>query len=179
MIVNKKELSDIVGVAERSLTTWQKNGLPIEIDGGRGAANQYDTKSVIQWMILREIGKLTVNTDGISHDYDEERARLTHHQANKTSLEEDVLRGKLIPAETVETVWGDMVSAFRAKILSLPTKTAHMMLAVEKLSDAEDILKDVVFEALTELSEYEHSRYGIEINPSSDKETSSTAETDG
>jgi len=179
MIVNKKELSDILGITERSLTTWQKNGLPIAVDGGRGAHNQYDTKDVIQWMIRREISKLTVNTDGTAHDYDEERSRLTFHQANKASLEEDVLRGLLIPSETVSSVWGDMISAFRAKILSVPTKTAHLMLAVDKLSDAEDILKDIVFEALTELSEYEHSQYGIEINQASSDEDRATAETDG
>ncbi|MCP4077225.1 MAG: hypothetical protein GY744_13710, partial [Gammaproteobacteria bacterium] len=34
-------------------------------------------------------------------DLTSERARLAHYQANKTSLEEDVLKGDLIPSEQV------------------------------------------------------------------------------
>lgn len=166
-LINKSELSEILGKSERTLTTWQKNGMPIAVDGGRGASNQYDTESVINWLINREIGKLTVDEDGRVHDYEAERARLTHFQANKTELESKVLKGQLIHAETVEQVQGDMVSSFRSKILAIPTKAAHSMIGLDDLNEAKEILKEYLYEALSELADYEPRQYGIVAQDSS------------
>ena len=65
-------------------------------------------------------------------DYAAEKTRLTFHQANIAELDEDIKRGELIPAETVERVWSDLVASFRAKILSIPTKAAHQFIALTK-----------------------------------------------
>lgn len=161
MLVNKTQLSKIIGKTQQTLTTWQKNGMPIAATGNNGQANQYETEDVIAWMIRREIGKLTVSDDGTVHDYEAERARLTHHQANKTELEAQMLKGKLIPAETVEQFQGGMVSAFRAKMLSLPTKTAGKVQNLIELAEIEEALRLEVYESLTELSNYEPEQYGV------------------
>jgi len=43
VIVNKKELAEIIGISERSLTEWQKEGLPVaSYADNRGQANEYD-----------------------------------------------------------------------------------------------------------------------------------------
>ena len=160
-LVNKVELAELLDKSERTLTTWQKNGLPIEVEGRRGAGNKYNVAKVIDWLIQRKISTLTVSEDGAVHDYEAERARLTHHQANKTELEAQVLKGKLIAAETVERVQGDMVSAFRAKMLSLPTKTAGKVQNLTSLAEIEEVLRLEVHESLTELSDYEPKSYGV------------------
>lgn len=54
-LVNKKELAQIVGITERTLTEYQKAGMPMVSDGGRGSANQYDTGEVIKWLVERAI----------------------------------------------------------------------------------------------------------------------------
>lgn len=162
MLVNKTQLAEILGKSVQTLTTWQKNGMPIFADGSNGQANQYDTAAVIDWLVSREISKLSIDSEGRVHDYEMERARLTHHQANKTALEEAVLQGSLIPADKVERVQGDMVSAFRAKMLSLPTKAAHSLVALETLSEAQDAIKPFIYEALKELADYEPKQYGID-----------------
>lgn len=161
-LVNKKELCEILGKSERTITTWQKNGLPIELEARRGQSNTYDTEQVLDWLISREIAGLTSGEGGAIHDYEAERARLTHHQANKTSLEEDVLKGKLIPADLVEQVQGDMVTAFRSRILSIPTKAAHALLGIEDINESKETLKEFLYEALNELSDYRPDKYGIE-----------------
>lgn len=166
-LVNKTHLAEILGKSQQTLTTWQKNGMPIFAEGSNGQANQYKTEDVIQWLINREIGKLTVDDDGRVHDYEAERARLTHHQANKTELESKVLKGQLIHAETVEQVQGDMVSSFRSKILAIPTKAAHSMIGLDDLNEAKDILKEYLYEALSELADYEPRQYGIVAQDSS------------
>ncbi len=47
-------------------------------------------------------------------DLTSERARLAHYQANKTSLEEDVLKGDLIPSEQVLELLKGVISNARA-----------------------------------------------------------------
>lgn len=163
--VNKSELAEILGKTPQTLTTWQKNGMPIFAEGRNGQANQYDTAQVIEWLIAREIGKLSIDQEGRVHDYELERARLTHHQANKTQLEEEVLRGSLIPEEIVLQVQGDMVSSFRAKMLAIPTKAAHAVIGLEDMSEAQDVLKQFIYEALKELADYDPAQYGVNPSP--------------
>lgn len=59
MLVNKRQLSEILGVSERSLTDWQKEGLPVaSYADNRGQANEYESSEVIRWMVQREIERL-------------------------------------------------------------------------------------------------------------------------
>ena len=54
MLVNKRQLSEILGVSERSLTDWQKEGLPVaSYADNRGQANEYESSEVIRWMVQR------------------------------------------------------------------------------------------------------------------------------
>lgn len=174
MLVNKKELSEILDKSQQTLTTWQKNGMPIFAEGSNGQSHQYKTEDCIQWLINREISKLTIDEDGRVHDYEAERARLTHHQANKTALEEEVLKGNLLKAELVDRVWGDMISAFRAKMLSLPTKTAATLVNEPDIAVIETILREQVYEALTELSDYEPEHFGIQSDQEEFTESNSS-----
>lgn len=163
-LVNKKQLAEIVGKTERTLSAWQKQGLPISKEAkGRGAAHEYDTKEVIDWMINQEIDKRVKKHGSINelYDYEIERARLTHHQANKAALEEKVLHGELIPTDEVIRVQGNMVSAFRARSLSIPTKAAHSLLGVTDLNEGKAILKQFVYEALDELADFDATQYDI------------------
>lgn len=102
-------------------------------------------------------------------DLGKERARLTYHQANIAELDEDVRRGELIPSETVEMVWSDMIASFRAKVLSIPTKAAHQFVHLTSISEIQDALKEHHNEALLELSEYEPTDYGINTSKESSK----------
>jgi phage terminase Nu1 subunit (DNA packaging protein) len=180
-IVTKKELSEIIGVSERTITTYQKNGLPIEIDGGRGQSNSYDTEVVIKWLIHREMERLhsDAGADGSVFDYEMERARLTHHQANKAGMEAEVMKGQLIPSQTVKTVWGDMLMNCRAKLLAIPTKAAHIFVNLTDLSEIQDALDVHVYEALSELSDYEPKQYGIEVIDRGAGDDGSAAEVEG
>ncbi|UUQ64232.1 terminase small subunit [Pseudomonas fuscovaginae UPB0736] len=50
--VSKLELGEIIGRDERTLSRWQKDGMPVNEFGlGRGNENQYDTQAVIEWLM--------------------------------------------------------------------------------------------------------------------------------
>lgn len=89
-----------------------------------------------------------------THDARRERARLLKAQADKTETETAILRGEVIPAEVVKKAWGNMIGAFRARMLAVPSRAAAQVLVCTSFEDAEDILRGLIYEGLNELAEY-------------------------
>jgi len=85
-------------------------------------------------------------------DITEEKTRLTKAQADKAQLDVAVLEGKLIPTDMVESTWLNYIANCRARLLTIPTKIAHLILACEDFKDAEKIIKDAIYETLEELA---------------------------
>lgn len=136
--------AELVGVTPRRLRQLGESDDPPP----RDADGQYPAAALGVWLRRRALAKVT--TDGFV--YEDERARLTHHQANKTALEERQLEGVLIPAVDVEAAWSDMVLAARAKLLALPGKLATVAVASTTLREIEDAARTEVYAALMELS---------------------------
>jgi hypothetical protein len=90
-----------------------------------------------------------VDTD---YDYDTEKARLTHHQANIASLEEEIKRKNLIPADAVQSHWEAMIGNMRGKMLNLPGRLASTVVGTDTLQDAERQAMMLVREALEEVA---------------------------
>jgi len=146
MLVNKRKLAEILGRSERTLTTWIKQGMPVEISSTRGRAHQFDTAEVVSWMIQREISTLS---DGGNLDLTVETARLKHYQANNEALKEAQLRGSLIPAELIIEFGSAMVGAARAKLLAIHSKIRNRFSDLSQ--DVIDEIQEFHHEALEEL----------------------------
>jgi len=147
LIEGAKTLADMFGVVPKTINDWQNDGMPIHERGAGSVPNKYIAADCIAWRIARD----QVAADGQSYDLTAERARLAHHQANIASLDEEVKRKSLIPAETVKSKWGDLVASFRAKMLSLPTKIAGTCVGLSDI-EVEAAARGIVYQALDELS---------------------------
>ncbi|MGL5935490.1 MAG: hypothetical protein ACRCZI_07695, partial [Cetobacterium sp.] len=128
------------------------------------SANGFVCKDFGQWLKRRHLRGLGIDQDGKRYDFDSERARLTHHQANKVALEERTLSGELIHSSTVAQVWGVMASNFRARMLALPSKAAPLAVGNGDVTAIEKIVMDLVKEALTELADYDPQQYAAAID---------------
>lgn len=146
-IVNKQRLAKIIGVTVRTLSEWQKEGLPIKKNGLRGQSNDYDTATVIEWLIKR-----ASDTDA---EMERARIRLTSAQADKTELEVEELRGNLISLDNMKYLWANVLGTFRARILSMPTRLTPQISTMKDPKKIEKLLKDSLHEALNELAEYD------------------------
>jgi len=85
-------------------------------------------------------------------DLQQERAKLAAKQSEKTSIQIDEMKGRLIDADEAERAWTKYVSSCRAKLLSIPTKLAADVVQIDNLQTAKDVLKKQIHEALTELA---------------------------
>ena len=89
------------------------------------------------------------NTGG---DLQQERTRLTRHQANLASIDEEIKKRNLIAAEEVLGEWMSMTLAMKAKLLGLGKKVASTALGVSDYTEMEKVVDTYVKESLSELS---------------------------
>lgn len=94
-----------------------------------------------------------------SPDVRAERARLIKEQADKVAMENEHMRANSIPAEVVKDVWGGIISAARARLLALPSRLAVNYAALVDYATTERLARDLVDEALNELSEFDPDIY--------------------
>jgi len=90
-------------------------------------------------------------------DYTTHRMRLTRARADIMEMEKAQMEERLIPADDIEAAWLEAAANMRAKMLSLPTKASPDIFAAESLAEVKSVLKEHIFEALSELE-------GIEIH---------------
>lgn len=146
-LVNKRELAQILGVSERTLTEWQRDGLPIVINAGRGASNQYDTAAVIQWRIAREI-------NGASKESPKDR--LDRLRGDQVELELAETRRQLVNLAEIEPALGQFFSDAVALMASMPDKYAPLLSEVATDPDAiHAALEDLIEELRQQLGDYE------------------------
>ncbi|MBP4049009.1 terminase small subunit [Chromobacterium violaceum] len=151
MQVNKRTLSDILGISERSLTEWQKAGLPIEIEGGRGSENLYDTAAVVKWMVRREVTKAVAETP---------RNRLDSIRADREELALARDLDEVAPAALYEEAWKNHIMAARTELLALPETVASSLAALYDVDVDPTLIQQPIEAALSKLESFD-----VDIDP--------------
>lgn len=164
----------LAGVTTRRMRQLDKDG-----SGPPHNDNGYPPDKFGDWLKQRNLAGVGVTPGGVLLDYEAERARLTKWQADKAELDVAVMRGELIPSDIVARVWGGMVIAFRSRVMSIPTKSAHSVLGAINVAEAEAVLKKMVNEALEELADYDPKQYGLQDSESGGGASSTAAGNDG
>jgi phage terminase Nu1 subunit (DNA packaging protein) len=86
----------------------------------------------------------------------------------KAELELAKMRGELHTSEDVEAVMRDMLTAFRQKILSIPTKLAPQLIEISDQNTVKVLLTNELHDALAELSDYNPVMFeegaGVDVN---------------
>jgi phage terminase Nu1 subunit (DNA packaging protein) len=151
-IVNKRDLAAILGVSERSLTSWSKKGMPIVHEGERGEENQYDTAAVIRWMVEREAMK--------ARQAETPNDRLARRKAEEIELRLAEKRGESIPAGEIGPAWTGFVIASRQALRSMAADLAPALALLEGADPMRDLLEESIDEALRNLAATEDDEPG-------------------
>ncbi len=145
-LVDGSTLALICGVSSSTIPHWRRSGMPVHQEGSRGKAWQYDTAQVIRWLIDRQTGE-----EAQQLDLARERARLAHHQANVTALNEGLLAGEIVKTEDVLQAWQAMIGAARAKLLILGGKLVTQIIDEQDTQKAKETADRHIREILGEL----------------------------
>lgn len=141
---------------------WTISGLALELGVDRRTLGKklhnlkpIDSSGRIKYYHLADVHKLlTTPEDDEPGNYEQHRTRLAKAQADKTELEVQTLRANLLPAEEVLAEIQNMVTACRARLLAIPTKSAFQISALKTPQEIERFLKSQINEALHELANY-------------------------
>lgn len=174
--LSKAQAAALAGVGVRRLDQLAHEDDPPV----RSSDGTYPPKEFGDWLRRRQLESLGVAQDGTVYDYDAERARLTHHQANIAALDEAKRRGELIPAEDVAREWADMVGRCRSKLLALPARLAARVMTCTTVREAEDFARGEVHAVLDELATEVAGQDDAEDDPPRDGNAlAATASPDG
>lgn len=145
-MVSQQSLSEILGVNRKTLTFWQREGMPIAIETENGLANQYDTETVITWWLAREIAKVKGES---------EKDRLARLQGDKLEIELAVMRGALLPSDQVEPAWTGMVVAARQTFLAMSSRMSQLVAPMTDPDAIRITIDEEVEVALQKMSTYD------------------------
>jgi phage terminase Nu1 subunit (DNA packaging protein) len=156
MICNKKNLADVFGISERTLTEDIKAGMPIQTRAAhRGQSHEFDTADVFAWQMAKALSR----AGGAGElDRNQEQARLFKFQASRQELALQRKQADLIPGAVVEKVWSGMTTAARARLLALPSRLGAEC-ALQPFPIIASRAEELIFEALAEIHEYNPSDY--------------------
>ncbi len=133
------------------LTPQRINQLVREGIVPRAERGRYELVPVVQ-AYVKYLRERAVKGDVHGDDYSTHRTRLVKARADLTEMEKAQMVGELIPAQDVQDAWVEVLGNCRAKLLSIPTKTAPEVFAADTLVEVKAILKQSVNEALAELA---------------------------
>ena len=130
-------------------------------------------RGYIAYLQERAFGKEIIHVD--AH---QERARLLKAQADKTELEVKTIKGELMSQDQIAEQWSGFVMATRSRLLSLPTRGAHLAMGLKEFHEIKGGLEELVREALNEIALYDPRKLrSIDLQDSEIDGT--TAESDG
>ena len=143
------EIAQILGIGVRRLQQLTKEGIIPKISHGK-----YEIAAVVNAYLNWRLSE-QANAQKEDVDLRKERTLLTRAQRKKAEIELGVLNGEVHKSDDVRRVMTVMLGSFRARCLTIPDRTAPMVLAAKDVDDAKLILKKEIHTALQELSEYD------------------------
>ncbi|MCI8887947.1 MAG: DNA-packaging protein [Hungatella sp.] len=149
MTVNQKELAQCLGISSRQVRNLKKDGMFQTVNGDRGYVLETCVQEYINFKINAEVGR--------SASISIEKVKASHEEVKRdiSVLKLRRLRRELHEAADVEAFLTDMLTGFKNRLLSLPSKMAMQVAGEKDINRTIQILTKAVYEALEELSEYD------------------------
>ena len=171
MIVDKKQLSKIFGVSERTITEWQKNGMPVQ-SKSVGTSNGYETVDVIAWRIASSTEK-DDETESHGIALTRERARKTKAEADRVELRLAKEKQELLEADIVFHAWSEILADVRQSVLQFPMRITPLILGLEDETKIKEVITAEVKASLQSLARtpnYEQELEEIEEGESTEEQ---------
>ncbi|WP_095065325.1 terminase small subunit [Pseudomonas sp. Irchel s3f19] len=146
--VSKLELGEIIGRDERTLSRWQKDGMPvIEFGVGRGNENQYDTQVVIEWLMRQA---------ALNGKKESTRDRLDRLRGDREEIALARELGEVvIEAEMVERFEAVITAAKIELLNTFPDELAATLSAKYGMQVDDQLIRDPIESILRRLSAYD------------------------
>lgn len=149
MHVNQKELAECIGITAREIRNLRQQGMFAQMPETRKYDLSKCVREYIDFKIKAETGRGTVLI--------KERVQAEHEEIKKqiSLLKLRRLKRQLHAATDVEDFLNNMLINFRNRLLDLPPKIAMTIKGEEDTNIITRMVKEYLFEALENLSQYD------------------------
>ena len=147
MEIKAGQLAQALGFSVERLSQLVKSNVITKNDRRR-----YTVKCITDYCAWIRADAMGRKTESLVGDSSVERARLLKAQADHKEIEVDELKGNVIPAEIVQDAWTALVSNSKMKLLGIPSKLSHRLIACDTFDEAEELLTEHIESALSELA---------------------------
>lgn len=150
--VNSAALEKIIGVSDRRIRQLAEENIII-----RAAKGRYKLMdSVTNYILTLKVQMEANNAESVDGEIDLEEEKAIHERVKRhiSELKLQTMRGELHKSEDVERVMMDMLASVRAKLLSMPTKLAPILVSRNDIDFVRNTINREVMEALNELKDY-------------------------
>lgn len=148
-VIRSLDLAKLLGISDRHVRNLANEGIIKKTEKGR-----YLFLESVQGYIDYIESRNDANVDLKEEKIKEEIERIK----KDTELKEIKIaeqKNQLHSATIVEEVMTGMLSNMKGKLLSISSKIAPAVIALDNLGEIQDIIQDEIFEVLEELSEYD------------------------
>lgn len=151
----------MLGVAERSIGRYAADGMPFT-NIGEAKQKHFPVLKCIKWLTIRGLIEIQQpikereddeNYDDI--DSQEAKRRQDIAKAKLMEMEVEEAEGKLIRVEDALKENEKVLTAFRSRILSMPSSIAPSVITCDTVAEAKYIIEISCYDALNELSRLE------------------------
>ena len=156
MVVNQKELANILGITARRVRQLKEEGFFTTAENGRKYKLEICVQEYIEYKIKAEmnIGTLVVK--------EQEQAQHERIKKNISILKLRKLKREVHEAKYVELFLSEMLMNFKNHLLSIPSKLAIQLQGETDINKIIEILRNEMVETLEELSEYDPDKINRE-----------------
>ncbi len=150
--VNSAALEKIIGVSDRRIRQLAEENIII-----RAAKGRYKLMdSITNYILTLKVQMEANNAESVDGEIDLEEEKAIHERVKRhiSELKLQTMRGELHKSEDVERVMMDMLASVRAKLLSMPTKLAPILVSRSDIDFVRNTINREVMEALNELKDY-------------------------
>lgn len=152
LIVSTKVVADILDVTTRRIGQLCEEGILSKVKNG-----SFQLVPTIRNYIrfLKTKNDVASATGDVEEEFNKEHMLLEKAKREKAELEVSLMKGTVHASEDVEREMIKMLSAFRSRVLAIPSKVAPRAGATDDITAIEEMLRDEVYNALKELSDYD------------------------
>lgn len=161
-LYSAKVIADLLDLTEKRVRQLRDEGIIKE--SGR---NFYELKSTVQAYIGYLRG---LNSGSGKADYNAEKALLIKAKRQNEELDLQVKSNELHSADVVEQVVSDMLIRFKSRMMSIPSKLAPKLMTMSDPTEINELIRDSIYEALFELSDFKTAVSELEESGDEDRE---------
>lgn len=155
IVVNTAAIAKMFNLTERRVRQLVEEGVINRVAHGR--FNLVDTVS--KYVTFLKLSAEGMDENDVTESLEYEKWLHEKAKREKAEIELALLKNEVHRAEDVEKVLNHMLTAFRSKLLGLPTKLANRLINISDPKAIEVLIERDVHEALEELSEYDPSMF--------------------